>query len=362
MKKRFFSSFIFIFLFTLFSSIFVFADTETIEGIITNVSQNSQTSEKVYSIYFFKPDGGKTSVDINSANVATTGNVDYKKGEKVQVTKSLDIEENAIYYLSGYVRRTSLYILFFIFFALTFFIAKKSGLMSILGMVASFLIIFKFLLPKILEGANPIFITLLASLFIIPITFYLSHGLNKKTTIAVIGTFISLVVTAIFAHIFINSAKLTGFSTEEAGFLNSIREGFFDMRGLLYAGIIIGALGVLDDVTISQASIVEQLKNANPELGILELYKSAMNVGRDHISSMVNTLVLVYAGASLPLLLIFVNNPHPFGEIINYEFLAEEIVRTLVGSIGLILAVPITTFIASIVAESNEPRRVRLSR
>jgi uncharacterized membrane protein len=119
------------------------------------------------------------------------------------------------------------------------------------------------------------------------------------------------------------------------------------MKGILFAGIIIGALGVLDDITVSQAAVVFQLKKANKKLSQKDLYNQATNVGQDHISSMVNTLVLVYAGAALPLFLLFVNNPHYFSEIINYEIIAEEIVRTLVGSIGLILAVPITTLIAS---------------
>lgn len=120
-----------------------------------------------------------------------------------------------------------------------------------------------------------------------------------------------------------------------------------NIKGLLLAGILIGVLGVLDDITIAQASVVEQLRYANPSLKPRELFSRAMRVGQDHIASMVNTLVLVYTGASLPLLLLFVNNPHPLTEIINYEIIAEEIVRTLVGSIALILAVPITTLLAT---------------
>ena len=125
------------------------------------------------------------------------------------------------------------------------------------------------------------------------------------------------------------------------------------MKGLLLAGIIIGVLGILDDITISQSAIVFQLKKANPQLKQGELFKKAMEIGQDHISSMVNTLVLVYTGAALPLLLLFINNPHPFSEIINYEIIADEIVRTLVGSIGLVLAVPITTIIASSVSRKT---------
>ncbi len=127
-----------------------------------------------------------------------------------------------------------------------------------------------------------------------------------------------------------------------------------NMKGLLLAGIIIGVLGVLDDITISQSAIVFQLKAANEKLKFKELYLRAMSVGQDHISSMVNTLILVYTGAALPLLLLFINNPRPFSEVVNYEIIADEVVRTLVGSIGLILAVPITTVIASWIAAKRE--------
>lgn len=125
------------------------------------------------------------------------------------------------------------------------------------------------------------------------------------------------------------------------------------MKGLLLAGIIIGVLGVLDDITISQSAIVFQLKEINNKLKFGELYDRAMSVGQDHISSMVNTLILVYTGAALPLLILFINNPHPFSEVVNYEMIADEIIRTLIGSIGLILSVPITTFIASVTATNN---------
>jgi uncharacterized membrane protein len=145
---------------------------------------------------------------------------------------------------------------------------------------------------------------------------------------------------------FISLGRLTGLSSEEAGMFLVQRSGNFDMKGLLLCGIIIGTLGVLDDITIAQAAVVTELIKSSEKPKGRVIYRQAMNVGRDHISSMVNTLVLAYAGASLPLLLIFINNPHSFSEIINYEFMAEEIIRTLVGSIGLILAVPITTFIA----------------
>ena len=167
------------------------------------------------------------------------------------------------------------------------------------------------------------------------------------------GTLIALIITGILSSVFVEAARLTGFASEEAGFLRVARQ-MINIKGLLLAGIIIGVLGILDDITISQSAIVFQLKEANKKLKFNELYKRAMNVGQDHISSMVNTLVLVYAGASLPLLLLFIDNPQPFFEVINYEIIADEIVRTLVGSIGLILAVPITTLIAALVSNKKK--------
>jgi len=127
----------------------------------------------------------------------------------------------------------------------------------------------------------------------------------------------------------------------------SLDKKTLDMTGILMAGIVIGALGVLDDITVSQSAIVEELSETAKLTKVKDLYSRAMIIGTDHITSMVNTLVLAYAGASMPLLLMFVNNPHPMSEIINYELIAEEIIRTLVGSIGLVLAVPITTYLAA---------------
>jgi len=168
--------------------------------------------------------------------------------------------------------------------------------------------------------------------------------------VAIAGTLISLIITGILANLFVSESRLTGFASEEASFLQAAKQGTINIQGLLLAGIIIGVLGVLDDITISQSAIVFQLKATKNKIQFGDLYTKAMNIGRDHISSMVNTLILVYAGAALPLLLLFIDNPHPFSEIVNYEIIADEIVRTLVGSIGLILAVPITTFIATWIA------------
>jgi len=283
---------------------------------------------------------------VESGVLPVANQQEYKSGDKLIVSFGKDFEGNDVFFIADYVRRGSLGWLFVIFVVLTVIIGKWRGLTSLLGMGVSFFIIFSFVLPKISSGSDPIQVAIIGSLFIIPATFYLSHGLNKKTTVAVVGTVIALIITGILASIFVELAKLTGFASEEAGFLQVARGGEVNIKGLLLAGIIIGVLGVLDDITVSQSAIVLQLKEANSKMGFEELYRRAMDVGQDHISSMVNTLILVYTGAALPLLLLFIDNPHPFSEVINYEIVADEVIRTLVGSIGLILAVPITTFIA----------------
>src|SRR3989344_4013378 len=286
------------------------------------------------------------NIIVENGNISAASVIDFKKGDRIIVSRFKDFENKDVFYITDSVRRTPLYWLFGIFLGLTVLIGGKRGAASILGMVFSFFVIFFFLLLQISQGKDPVFIAILSSIFIVPVNFYSSHGFSRKTTSAVLGTVISLVITGILANFFVEAAKLSGFASEEAGFVEALTPGLVNIKGLLLAGIIVGALGILDDITIAQASVVNQLREAGQKLSSSHLFVRAMDVGRDHIASVVNTLILVYTGAALPLLLLFINNPLPFSEVINYEILAEEIVRTLVASIGLILAVPITTFLA----------------
>jgi uncharacterized membrane protein len=288
---------------------------------------------------------GKTVI-IENGHQPLANVVVYKEGDRVIVSMGEDLEGKEIYTIVDYVRKDGLVLLTIIFVALTLIVARLKGLMSILSMVFTFGVVFVYILPQLSLGKNPMLVAVLASVIIIPISFYMAHGVSQKTTVAVVSSLLSLGITAGLSLLFIRLGRLTGLASEEAGMLLIQRSGDFDMKGLLLSGIIIGALGVLDDITVAQAGVVNELIKSGEKTNKVKIYKQAMNVGRDHISSMVNTLVLAYAGASMPLLLIFVDNPHPWGEIINYEFLAEEIIRTMVGSIGLILAVPITTAIA----------------
>jgi len=330
---------------------------ETLEAVVSNIKEEKEIKvmdkKQLYQKIELTVTKGSlkdNKIIVENGTMPMANIQKYHKGDRVFVSYSKDNQGKDSFFIKDYIRRGTLFILLLLFIILTVGIARVRGITSLIGMGVSFLMIFCSILPNILNGSDPVVAVIMASIIIIPVTFFLSHGFNKKTTVAIVSTFIAIVITGILSAIFIEVVKLTGFSSEEAGYLQIFKEGAINMKGILLAGIIIGALGVLDDITISQAAVVFQLKEANRRLTRKELYEKAMNVGQDHISSMINTLVLVYAGASLPLLLLFINNPHPFSEIINYEMIAEEIVRTLVGSIGLILAVPITTYIATLTA------------
>ena len=298
-------------------------------------------------------------ITVENGKVPVINTIEYEKGDKVSVSITKDPKGQDVYFITDYVRRDSLYLLIGIFFALTVIVGGLRGITSIVGMVVSFLMIFFVVLPQILKGHDPITVAVLSSLVIIPVSFYLTHGINKKTTSAVIGTMAALIIIGFMANFFVSATRLSGFSSDDATFLAVAKPGIVQMKGLLMAGIIIGALGVLDDITISQSSVVFQLRKTADKLRFWQVYKKAMDVGKDHIASMVNTLVLVYTGAAMPLLLLFVNNPHPFSEVINYELIAEEIVRTIVVSIGLVLAVPIVTLIATILSDLEFKRAAK---
>lgn len=299
------------------------------------------------------PPSTKKRLTLLTGDLPIANQPKYQVNDTVVLSAFSSADGKTTYLITDFVRRDSLYLLFLIFAVLVVLVGRKRGFFSLLGMGVSFFVIGKFLLPQIMVGTDPILSAVLTSLAIIPVTFYLSHGINLKTSIAVLGTLVSLIISGFLAGFFINTAKLSGFSSEEAVFLQVQNPSLENIKGLILAGIIIGLVGILDDITISQAAIVEQLKKNSPKLGFWELYKGAMEVGKDHIASLVNTLVLVYTGAALPLLLLFINNPQPFADVINLEIVAEEILRTLVASIGLILAVPITSSLAALVFENK---------
>ena len=273
----------------------------------------------------------------------------YEQGDRVIVSEFVTLEGQTNYSIVSYDRQNTLLLLFGIFLVLALIISSKRTLGAVTGLLFSFFIIFSFLIPKILSGANPILFSILAASIMIPVNFYLSHGLNKKTTIAIVSTIIALIITGLLALLFMSLANITGQGLEETITIVTMVNNSINIEGLLLAGIIIGTLGVLDDITISQVAIVQQISEVGKKLDVSEVFLRAMNIGRDHMASMINTLVLVYTGASMPLLIIFVNAELPLNYVLGLEVVAIEIVRTLVGSIGLLSAIPISTFLATIV-------------
>ncbi|MEV4479584.1 YibE/F family protein [Micromonospora coxensis] len=238
---------------------------------------------------------------------------------------------------------------------------RLRGLAALAGLAASFAILLTFVVPGISGGGSPLLIAITGSALIMFVVLYLTHGITAQTSVAVLGTLGSLVLTGVLGSLATGAAHLTGFGSEEATTL-SMYQRDVDLHGLLLAGIIIGSLGVLDDVTVTQAATITELAHANPGLSRMQLYRAATRVGRAHIASTVNTIVLAYAGASLPLLLLLTADSRPVGQILTSEFLAQEIVRSAVATLGLIAAVPLTTGLAALVttagrAPDAEPAR-----
>jgi uncharacterized membrane protein len=296
------------------------------------------------------PDKGKTvSVDQGHIQAVTTS-VKVSKGERIVLTKTTIAGESSYVIIDRYRLDPLLYLtLGFVFLILLF--GRKKGVMSLLGLSVSVLVIAQFMIPQILGGQNPFVITLIGLLIIAFVSLYLAHGFNKRTTLALISTLITLGLSTILALVAVTATKLTGLGTEEAFFLQLGPLGRMNLQGLLLGGILIGTLGVLDDITTAQTASVEEIHKANPSLSIAELYARGISIGHEHIASLVNTLFLAYAGSSLPLFLLFTENKdqQPLWITLNSEQLVEEIIRTVVGSSALILAVPIATLLAAYV-------------
>jgi uncharacterized membrane protein len=254
------------------------------------------------------------------------------------------------YTLYDFERRGPMLLLAGLFVVLAF--ARWRGALSLAGLAVSLALVLLFVVPAILDGEEPLLVAVVGSLAIALITIPLAHGWGPKSIAALLGTAASLILTALLALLFTNLTHLTGLASEEAIFLQ-VGNADVSLQGLLLAGMVIGALGVLDDVTISQASTVLALRRANASFGFRQLFGRALNVGRDHVSATVNTLVLAYVGASLPILLLFSAADLGVSEATNLEVVAKEIVATLVGSIGLIAAVPVTTALAALLASET---------
>lgn len=289
--------------------------------------------------------------DVTFDMIDETGET-FSVGQRVRVTEADGPDGQPSYYISDIRREQPLLILAAVFLISVLAFGRWQGLRALVGLGITLAVIVLFVVPAVLGGRDPILVALSASVLIMVVTLYLTHGVRPKTTAAVVGTLGALAVTVGLSWVFIQFASLTGLASEEAR-MASVQVGGLSLRGLLLAGIIIGALGVLDDVTMAQSSTVFEFRAADPRAGSPELFSRAMTVGRDHVAATINTLFLAYAGASLPLLILFSGSPDPLSVIVSSEVVAVEIVRTLVGSIGLMASVPLTTMLAAWLASRN---------
>ncbi len=298
------------------------------------------------------PDGGTTVTVELPANSPRVVGVD--PGRRVLVGHQPDVEGFEYVYLEP-DRRSPLLALAGLFAVAVVALGGWKGATALVGLLATLLVLFLFVVPAILDGRDPLLVSLVGSVAIAFAALYLSHGLDVKTTVALLGTLGGLVCAAILAVVFMGAAEITGLASEEALFLTALGTNL-DLRGLVLGGMMIGALGAIDDITVTQASAIWELRSVVPAMTRRRLIRSGMRIGRDHVASTVNTLVLAYAGASMPLLILFVLSDQPAGTVANGEIVATEIVRTLVGSLGLIASVPITTWLAVHVASPSAGR------
>ncbi|MGY4961576.1 YibE/F family protein [Streptomyces sp. 900105245] len=274
------------------------------------------------------------------------------QGEEVVVAYEPAAPKNLQYSVADVNRKFPMALLAGIFAIAVVVVGRLRGVMALVALAVSFMVLTFFILPAILQGSNPLLVAVVGSSAIMLIALYMCHGLSARTSVAVLGTLVSLLLIGILGSEFIDWAALTGNTDDNTGLIHGLYPSI-DMSGLLLAGVIIGSLGVLDDVTVTQTSAVWELHEANPAMGWRGLYRAGIRIGRDHIASVVNTLVLAYAGAALPLLLLFSIAQSSVGAVANSELVAEEIVRTLVGSIGLVASVPVTTALAALVVSAD---------
>lgn len=368
MKKIIFSALFF----WLFAPLFCLAQVETgahpvqqdefYRGTVLSVLKETMTQEFqiktiTQNLKVEITEGPQKGTEVEIAYEVDEAKVSQKlhDGSKIIVGKGGSTSQQP-YYVSDVYRLNALWWIVGFFFFITVLFSKMQGVRAFLGLILSFVIIGYGVLPLLIKGHDPLWVALGGSLLIASTTLYIAHGFHMRTSIAFVSILITLGISALLSYLFVSATHLFGMGTEEAFFLQNSPLENINLRGLLLGGMLIGTLGVLDDITTAQAAVVEELHKANPALGFAQLWYRGLSVGREHIVSLVNTLVLAYTGASFPLLLLFSIYQKPMWTTLNSEVIMEEVIRMLVGSIALIFAVPITTFFAAVIFAKGNRR------
>lgn len=289
--------------------------------------------------------GDYQSIDL-AADVVANG---VAEGDTLVLTRDGGAEGGPSYGFFDFARGTPMVVLAIMFAVVVGAVARLRGLASLLGLAFAFFVLLRFVLPGLLSEQSPTLVSLVGSAAIMFVVLYLAHGFSARTTTALIGTLFGLTLVAVMGAVAVATARLTGLTSEETVTLSTYDPGL-DFSGIVLAGIVVAGLGVLNDVTITQASAIWQLNEVSPEMTWRQLYRRGMVIGRDHIASTVYTLVFAYAGAALPVLLLLDLYPQPWQVTITSSALGEEVLRTLVGSMALVLAVPVTTAVGAFFA------------
>ena len=318
------------------------------EGVVLDVMERSTRATPGGAIVTeriaVQVDGARVEVQ-RTTQASANPVLAVEPGDEVLVLASPGPSGTTTYGIRDRVRRAPVMQLAFIFGLVVVVVGGWHGAISLIGLAATVLVVGRFIVPAILAGRDPLLTCIVGALVIMAATLTLGHGPRRRTWIALASTAIALAFGGVFSAWAVDFARLTGL-TEDSATLQQLA-GSLDVRGLLLGGIILGAVGVLDDVTTTQAATVFELRDANPGLGARELFWRGMNVGREHIAATTNTLLLAYAGSGLPLMVILAAQDLPLGILVSFDTLATELVRTLAGSTAIVAAVPITTALAA---------------
>lgn len=279
-------------------------------------------------------------------------------GDQVVLSKEVTNDGKEVLSIIDRYRLPGIQLFALAFIVLVILFAGRQGIGSLIGLIVSAGIILHYIVPQILQGAEPVMVSIIGAIVMLLVTMYLAHGVKMSTTISLVSTALTLFIAGIISYVAVLTLHLSGTGSEEAYLLQLGQLPNLNLRGLLLGGMILGVLGILDDVTTSQVASIIAIYKENTALTVRELISRGLMLGREHIASLVNTLVLAYAGVSFPLFIFFVLNPlnQPLWVILNSEFIAEEIVRTLSGSFGLVLGVPISTILTSVII-----KRIKIS-
>jgi uncharacterized membrane protein len=270
-------------------------------------------------------------------------------GDRIELLRIPAAEERPVEFsYFGIAREVPLRTLAIVFVAVVLAVAWWRGLMALVGLAFSAVVLWQFMIPALLTGEPAVSVALTAASAILFVVLYMTHGFSLRTSVALAGTLAGVAITALLGWWSVDSSHLTGVSDEGGNIMSSVVSGV-DLQGLFTAAVIIAGLGVLNDVTITQASAAWELRGASPDMSRTKLFTSSMRIGRDHIASSIYTIVFAYAGTALTVLLVLQLYDRPVLDLVGTEEIAEEVVRSLVSSIGLVLAVPITTALAALI-------------